>query len=105
MLLWFVWKNRCWVSTFWLGRFSVRLAAVYRKNKLIFVSLAFFAVGIFTFILKDHTYCHRAASQIRAHAGRLLENQLGPFLGLFFGGIFFFKSANFSIYTFGLYLS
>ena len=96
---------KIWACTFWFGAFSVRLAAVYRKNKLIFWSLAIFAVGFFAFILKDHTYCPRAASQIRAQpfAGRLLESQFGPFgcLLLLFGGIFF-KFTEFSIWTFGL---
>ena len=91
--------------TFWFGSFSGRLVAVYRKNKLIFVTLAVFAVGIFTLILKDHTFCHRAASQIMAQsfAGRLFGNQFGQFFSLFFGGIFL-KSANYSIDTFALYL-
>ena len=39
-----------------------------------------------------------------AHFGRLLENQLGQFAGLVFG-LIFWKSANFSVYTFCLYLS
>lgn len=89
----------------WLGSFSGRLVAVFRKNKLIFVTLAVFAVGIFTLILKDPTFCHRAASQIIAQpfAGRLFGNQLGQFFSLFCG-IVFLKSADFTIWTFALYL-
>ena len=96
---------KIWACTFWLGSFSGRLVTVYRKNKLVFVTLAVFAVGIFTLILKDPTFCHRAASQIMAQsfAGRLFGNQFGQFFSLFFGGIFL-KSANYSIYTFALYL-
>ena len=37
------------------------------------------AVCVFTLILNDHSFFHGAASQIMAHFGRLLENQLGQF--------------------------
>ena len=92
--------------TFWFGSFSGRLVAVYRKNKLIFVTLAVFAVGIFTLILKDHSFFHRAAGQIMAQpfAGHLFGNRLGQFFSLFFGCVFLLKSSNFSILTFAFYL-
>ena len=62
--------------TFWFGSLSVRFASVYRENKLILVSLAVFAVGIF--ILMDQTFCHQAARQIMGQPfARLLDNQLG----------------------------
>ena len=90
--------------TFWFGSFSGRLSAVYRKNKLIFLSLAIFSVGIFTLILSDPTYCHRVAVLVMAHPlGRFLKTQFGQLGSLLFGGIFL-KSANFSIGTFAVYL-
>lgn len=96
---------KIWACIFWFGSLSGRWVAVSRKNKFIFLALALFAVGVFTWILNDPTFCHRAASQIMAQPfGRLLENQLGQFAGLVFG-LIFLKSANFSVYTFGLYLS
>lgn len=95
---------KIFACTFWWGAFSVRLSTVYRKNKLLFITLAIFAVGAFTLILKDQTFCQRAASQIMAlPLGRLFETQLGQLGGLLFGGVFL-KSASFSVSTFGLYL-
>ena len=91
--------------TFWFGSFSGRLVVVYRKNKWVFVTLAVFAVGIFTLILKDRTFCHQVASWMMAQPfARVLKTQLGQFLALFLGGIFF-KFSNFSVMTFALYLS
>ena len=90
--------------SFWFGGFAMCLSAIYRKNKLIFISLAVFGVGIFVLILTDTTFCHRVASQIMAQPfGRVFKTQLGQFGGLLFGGIFM-KSAHFSVYTFALYL-
>ena len=92
--------------TFWFGTFSGRLIAVYKKNKIVFLSLAIMAAGIFTLIWNNPTFDHQATSYIMARPflGRLFDNQLGQF-GLVFFGIVFLKSANFSIYTFALYLS
>ena len=95
---------KIWACTFWFGAFSVRLSAVYRKNKLIFVTLAIMAVCVFTLILSDPTHCHRVTILVMAHPlGRFLKTQFGQLGSLLFGGIFM-KSANFSIGTFAVYL-
>ena len=90
--------------TFWFGGFSARLTTIFKKNKSVFIALVVFGVGIFAFILRDSTYCHRVAILVMAHFDRLLDNQFGQFGSVLFWGIFM-KSAHFSIGTFAFYLS
>ena len=65
------------VSTFWFGNFSMRLTAVYKKNKILFVSLVILS-GVIFFFLLNHYFFLRTARQIldqRKHPlGRMKVN-------------------------------
>ena len=71
---------KIFIPTLWLGGISLRLTTIFKKNKLIFVSLVILSGVIFFFLLNHHFFLRTARPILgqRNHLlGRMLESQLG----------------------------